>query len=132
MLKKLLQATLLAGLLSAGTGQAAEIGVTGTIDAVPELSALYIQAPHSPVSWIGASTGGVQILLGGDCFTDDAIRLAYHQRRLADQLWAWCQSCRLTDPYDGTAASYGGQPVQQAAGTDFHGTSGVLNLPAFS
>ncbi len=132
MLKKILQATLLAGLLSAGTGQAAEIGITGTIDAATgALLALYPPgtAFTGVLDWSG-QLDGVQILLGGSCFTDDASGLPTTSATCG-ALGAVPILATDQTTYDGTAAATG-STFQQTTGTDFDGTSGVLNLLAFS
>ena len=131
MRKKLLQATFLAGLLAAGTSQAADIGITGTIDnATGALSALYppTTAFTGVLDWSG-QLDGVQIRLGGDCFTDDASGLTPAS--------ATCGALSVVPIlptgealYDGTAAAPGSTFEQ--AGSTFDGTSGVLNLLTFS
>lgn len=132
MLKKILQATLLAGFLSAGTGQAAEIGITGAIDSgTGALGTLYSTGTvfTGVLDWSG-QLDGVQILLGSDCFTDDA-------SGTMPPTSATCGTAGVVPilptgqtVYDGTAAAAGS--TFQQAGSTFNGTSGVLNLLAFS
>lgn len=131
-IKTILQATLLAGLLSAGTTQAADISITGAIDdATGALAALYPPGTTpftGDLDWNG-QLEGVQILLGSDCFTDDASGLPPSS--------ATCGALGVVPilptgetTYDGTAAAPGASFEQ--AGSTFDGTSGVLNLLTYS